>query len=68
MYCMVFVTVSKIKIRKISDTASSTMLQKISCSVKDLEIQNDLQNYVTIFKLCKKIVIFKAKAPPKIYI
>ena len=25
MYCMVFVTVSKIKIRKVSDTASSTV-------------------------------------------
>ena len=51
MYCMVFVTVSKIKIPKISDTASSTMLQKISCSVKDLELQNDLKNSVTIFKV-----------------
>ena len=53
MYCMVFVTVSKIhvKIRKISDTASFTVLQKISCSVKDLELQNDLKNAVTIFKV-----------------
>ena len=55
MYSMVFVTVSKIKIPKISDTASSTMLQKISCSVKDLELQNDLKNAVTIFKVMKKI-------------
>ena len=51
MYCMVFVTVCKIKIRKVSDTASSTMLQKISCSVKDLVLQNDLKNAVTIFKV-----------------
>ena len=51
MYCMVFGTVSKIKIRKVSDTASSTMLQKISCSVKDLELQNDLKKCVTIFKV-----------------
>ena len=50
MYCMVFVTVSKIKIRKVSDTASSTMLQKISCSVKDLKLQNDLKN--PIFSEC----------------
>ena len=51
MYCMVFVAVSKIKIRKISDTASSTMLQKTSCLVKHLELQNDLKNSVTIFKV-----------------
>ena len=51
MYCMVFVTVCKITILKVSDTASSTMLQKISCSVKDLVLQNDLKNAVTIFKV-----------------
>ena len=51
MYCMAFVTVCKIKIGKVSDTASSTMLQKISCSVKDLILQNDLKNVVPIFKV-----------------
>ena len=51
MYCTVLVTVSKIKIRKVSDTASSTMLQKIACSVKELELQNDLKNAVIIFKV-----------------
>ena len=48
MYCMVFVTVCKIKV---SDSASSTMLQKISCSVKDFVLQNDLKNAVTVFKV-----------------
>ena len=51
MYCMVFVTVCKIKTLKVSDSASSTMLQKISCSAKDFVLQNDLKNAVTVFKV-----------------